>query len=224
MSAIAAELRESPTLPELVQDLAGLLEEERARRERFYAEMSEEQKAEFINGEVIVHSPATNRHLMVRDNLQRLLRLHVQLRQLGEVCGEKALCVFPRNDYEPDVCFFGPAKSAGLRPDTRKFPIPDFIAEVLSDSTEARDRGQKFRDYEAHGVQEYWLVDPGNELVEQYVLRAGRYSLAIKAATGELRSAAVPGFVIPVRALFDSALNLQTLRELLPTGGSGPSP
>jgi Uma2 family endonuclease len=223
MRAIAAELRESPTLPELVRDLEALLEDERARREHFYAEMSEEQKAEFINGEVIVHSPATNRHLIVRDNLQRLLRLHVEARQLGEVRGEKALCVFPRNDYEPDVCFFGPAKSAGLRPDTRKFPIPDFIAEVLSESTEARDRGQKFRDYEAHGVAEYWLVDPGNELVEQYILRAGRYTLAIKAATGEVRSAAVPGFVVPVRALFDSVLNLRALQELLPAAGSAPS-
>jgi Uma2 family endonuclease len=224
MRAILAELRESPTLPELVRDLEALLGEERARRERFYAEISDAQKAEFINGEVVMHSPATNRHLIVRDNLQRLLRLHVEVRGLGEVRGEKALCVFPRNDYEPDVCFFGPAKSTTIALDTLKFPIPDFIAEVLSDSTEARDRGQKFRDYEAHGVQEYWLVDPGNELIEQYLLRGSRYVLAVKAASGEVRSEAVAGFAVPVRALFDSALNLRALRELLPAAAQAPPP
>ncbi len=41
-----------------------------------------------------------------------------------------------------------------------KFPAPDLIVEVLSESTEANDRGIKFEDYAAHGVVEYWIVDP----------------------------------------------------------------
>src|SRR6266850_8335915 len=107
------------------------MSEERARRERFYNEITEDQKAEFINGEVIVHSPNKIRHLEVRDNLHTLLRAFVQTRRLGFVAGEKALCVFPRNDYEPDVCYFGAEKRALIAPDTIKFPIPDFICEVL---------------------------------------------------------------------------------------------
>jgi len=215
VTALLEEIRQSPNLPELVQDLQTLLDAERARREKFYEEITEEQKVEFINGEVIVQSPATNVHLVVKDNLHRLLRVHVELRHLGEVLGEKALCVFPRNDYEPDVCFFGPAKSAKIKPATLKFPIPDFIAEVLSDSTQKRDRGEKFRDYEAHGVDEYWIIDPNREILEQYCRRRGRYELALKSGTGEVRSKVVAGFVIPVRALFDSALNLRVMQELL---------
>ena len=41
-----------------------------------------------------------------------------------------------------------------------KYPAPDFIAEILSPSTDERDRGIKFEDYAAHGVGEYWLLDP----------------------------------------------------------------
>ena len=59
-----------------------------------------------------------------------------------------------RNDFEPDIVFYGAEKAAALRPDQTTFPPPDLIVEVLSESTEARDRGIKMEDYAAHGVRE----------------------------------------------------------------------
>jgi len=215
MSSLTAALLEDPALPDRVAELQATLAAERLRRERFYEEITEEQKAEFINGEIVMHSPAKNRHLEVRDRLHELLRTHVRLGSLGAVRGEKALCVFPRNDYEPDVAFFGPAKCARIEPATMKFPIPDFICEVLSDSTEQRDRGVKFRDFEQHGVGEYWLLDPERELLEQYLPREGCFELALKSGSGEVASTVVPGFRIPIRALFDDAENLRVLRAML---------
>ena len=108
--------------------------------------------------------------------------------------GEKALCTFPRNDYEPDVVFFGPAKAALIEPATMKFPIPDFICEVLSPSTELYDRGVKFRDFEAHAVSEYWLIDPERETVEQYLPRDGSYELALKSVVVRSRAASYLAF------------------------------
>jgi Uma2 family endonuclease len=205
----------SPRLPEIIDELQARLADERVRREKFYEEITEDMKAEFINGEVVMHSPAKVRHLNVRDNLQQLLRTFVHSRKLGWVTGEKALCVFPRNDYEPDVCFFGPGKAARLRPEQLRLPPPDFIAEVLSESTAARDRGEKFEDFQAHGVEEYWIVDPDQEIVEQYLLKDGAYVLAQKSGTGEVRSRVVAGFCVPVRALFDAEVHHAALRELL---------
>ena len=118
------------------------------------------EKVEFIEGEVIMHSPARNEHLVVKLHLATLLMTFVRDRGLGEVRDEKCLCIFPRNDYEPDIVFFGPEKSATIQPKTMKFPVPDFVVEVLSDSTEIRDRGVKFEDFEAHGVSEYWMSMP----------------------------------------------------------------
>ena len=57
---------------------------------------------------------------------------------------------------------------------------PDFIAEVLSPSTAAKDRREKRALYEAHGVKEYWLVDPDARLVERYLLKKGKYGLAAR--------------------------------------------
>jgi len=215
VNALVEQLLESPSLPELPDELQTRMAQERARREKFYAELTDDQKAEFINGKVIVHSPNKVRHFEVRDHLHVALWTFVRTRGLGFVAGEKALCVFPRNDYEPDVCYFGPAKAARLQPDQLKLPAPDFIAEVLSDSTASMERGQKFQDYQAHGVQEYWLVDPDREFLEQYVLEGQAYGLLLKSGTGEVRSVAVPGFCLPVRALFDAQTHLQVLRELL---------
>lgn len=219
MNAILEQILESPQLPEIVDMLQSRLEEERVRRRKFYDDLTEDQKAEFINGQVIVHSLAKARHLKAKDNLQRLLQVHVEVNELGFVAGEKTLCVFPRNDYEPDVCFFGPEKTGHITPNTLKFPIPDFIAEVLSESTELKDRGDKFQDYQSHGVGEYWIIDPDKEMLEQYILRGAVYDLAQKSGTGEVRSVAVPGFCIPVRALFDAALNLNVMRQLLGAAG-----
>jgi Uma2 family endonuclease len=215
MHAHVDQLLASPTLPEELSRLNAAMNEERVRRARFYEEITPEMKAEFINGQVIMHSPATNEHTEIRQRIETLLITYVEACELGVVRTEKALCVFPRNDYEPDIVFFGPAKAARLRRGTLKFPVPDFICEVLSTSTAKRDRGVKFQDYEAHGVREYWLVNPERRELEQYVLERGRYALRMKSRTGEVASVAIDGFRAPLPAFFNAKANLAALRRLL---------
>jgi Uma2 family endonuclease len=209
------QLLHSPSLPVYVQRFQSLLRAEREKRERFYEEMSEEQKVEFINGEVVVQSPAKLRHTTAVRNLSTLLDIYVSERELGYVGQEKMLITLTRNDYEPDVCYFGAEKARTFTPDQIKFPAPDFVVEVLSSSTEANDRGVKFVDYAAHGVAEYWIVDPDAEMIEQYVLEGEAYQLRVKTNTGTVRSVAVEGFTVPVRAVFDEAEKLAAVREIL---------
>ena len=205
----------SPCLPDLVAALNDRLMKESADRRRFYEEMTDEQKVEFIDGEIILHSPALNRHLIASMQLATLLDTYVKIHKLGVVRHEKCLCVFPRNDYEPDIVYFGSNKASTFVPVTMKFPIPDFVVEVLSESTEHRDRGVKFQDFEAHGVGEYWIIDSDAEIVEQYVFENGAFRLLLKSGSGEISSRVVEGFRIPILAIFDSHANLTTLRNLL---------
>lgn len=122
-----------------------------------------------------------------------------------------------RNDYEPDICYFGTAKAAAFTPDQMRFPAPDLVVEVISESTGRNDRGVKFDDYAAHGVREYWIIDPDAETLEHYHLPEGDdvYRLVIKAMTGQVRSFAMPGFEIPLRAIFDPETNQAALQTLL---------
>lgn len=202
-------------LPELIQEAQRALGREQRLREKFYRDITPEHKWEFIRGEVIMHSPASNRHLMASQRIFKLLDTFVSIHRLGQVRIEKAMTTFPRNDYEPDVIFFGPAKSALIEPDTLRFPIPDFIVEVLSPSTEQRDRGIKFQDYAFHGVAEYWIIDPDAETVEPYRLLGDAYSPVERLGDGTVISDIVPGFEVPVRAIFDEEANLAALRDIL---------
>ena len=176
--------------------------------------MTENDKAEFINGEMVMHSPVKLRHNEAVRNLLVLLSIHVQQRDLGLVGFEKLLISLTRNDYEPDLCFFCVEHAIDFAPDQMRFPAPDFIVEVLSPSTEANDRGVKFEDYAAHGVAEYWLIDPVSETVEQYLLESDVFILQIKARTGTITSLAVAGFEIPIRAIFDAAEHAAALQQL----------
>jgi Uma2 family endonuclease len=215
LETLISPIIHSPQLAEISQLIQQTLDDERRLRNKFYADMTPELKIEFIEGEVVMHSPARNVHLDVTVWILKLLHTYVGIHQLGEVKSEKCLVVFPRNDYEPDVVYFGPAKAQGLQADTMKFPIPDLVVEVLSESTEQRDRGVKFEDYEAHGVLEYWIVDAEAQIVEQYVRQGETLNLKMKSSTGELRSETVPGLVVNVRAFFDDQENLVALRALL---------
>jgi Uma2 family endonuclease len=103
VKAVLEPLLQSPELPEYVDSLNRILALERRSREKFYEELTEDGKFEFINGQVIMHSPATRKHINVTKNLSRLLSTFAEERGLGEAYAEKALCVFPRNDYEPDI-------------------------------------------------------------------------------------------------------------------------
>lgn len=212
------QLLRSPRLPEVAERLGALVVDEAARRQHFVDTVSESEKTEFINGEQVVHSPAKFKHTATIGNLYRLLSTYVMIHDLGWVGFEKVLISLTRNDYEPDICFFSAATAAEFQPDQMRFPAPELAVEVFSASTEANDRGIKFEDFAAHGVSEYWIIDPDTETVEQYRLVGRSYELAIKAQTGELHSIVVPGFVIPVRAIFDDAINRATLVQLLAAG------
>lgn len=207
----------SPRLPDYADIIVHRLREEAARRVKFYQNMTDELKMEFIEGEVVMHSPARDWHLETKMLLMTALDLHVRFRGVpGKLRDEKCLCVFPRNDYEPDIVFFGPEKAILIKGTTLKFPVPDFVVEILSESTEVRDRGVKFEDYQAHGVKEYWILDPEAQVAEQYVLTHGAFVLRTKSASGELVSEAVPGFRIPIPALFDAEANPTAIRAMFP--------
>jgi len=218
MSELPYQSLDTPKAPLIIQQALVILNDEHEKRQSFYEWLDDDMKAEFINGEVVVHSPALDRHTAAVGNLHRLLSTYVDFCDLGLVRMEKALVELTRNSYEPDVCFWGITKAAAISDDQLYYPAPDLAIEVLSKSTTKHDRETKFEDYAAHGVAEYWLVDPIRHQVEQYRIDTDttEYELVAKFAIKEtVNSFAVAGFSIPVRAIFDKAANLAALRTLL---------
>ncbi|MEL7120350.1 MAG: Uma2 family endonuclease [Bacteroidota bacterium] len=201
---LITKILDLPQAPKLAEELNNRLAEEQKRRQLFYEEITEQVKAEFINGEIIIHSPVKNIHTVTTGNLYKIIDTYVVENDLGFVGFEKVLIQLTRNDYEPDICFFKEEQSKDFPDDLMFYPTPDFIIEVLSKSTETRDRGVKFEDYQNHGIQEYWIVDPATKTIEQYLLNdSTNYQLNLKARTGLIHCQAVANLSIPIEIIFD---------------------
>lgn len=180
------------------------LRSEAEKRSEYYDLIHEDIKAEFINGEIVFHSPVKKRHWTASMELSARLHNWVKDRNLGIVGVEKVMVSLTRNDYEPDICFFSKERAAKFDREQMKFPAPDFVVEILSPSTEKNDRTVKFLDYALHGVREYWILDPEKRTLEQYLLKHGEFDLRQKLAEkGICESVVVEGFSIEVERLFD---------------------
>lgn len=203
MIATVDELLKAPNLRELINELEKAWEDEQQRRHAFWADVDEGVKAEFILGEIIYHSPIYGRHWMASSQITRRLLPYVYDNKIGRVAYEKVMVRLTRNDYEPDICFWTMETARSFGKKQSAFPPPDFVVEILSDSTRDRDYGIKKDDYARHGVREYWIVDTEAETIEQYLLNGNQFDLAQKLKDGILQSEAISGFQIAVRAVFD---------------------
>ncbi|MEM6321067.1 MAG: Uma2 family endonuclease [Bacteroidota bacterium] len=201
---IINQLMQQPDAPTIVEEVHSLLEKERQERLAFYNWVIPSVKAEFINGEIIVHSPVIKRHNDANGRLYKIISDYVDEYDLG-FCGiEKIMISLTRNDYEPDVVFFDKTKSDHFEEEKNRFPAPDLIVEVLSKGTAKRDRGVKFKDYALHGVEEYWIVDAKKQLIEQYELKSSEYVKKHELGKGDtITSFVIKGLTFSVAAVFD---------------------
>lgn len=180
------------------QLLAALLErEDRPLREMSYEEFldwaDEDTLAEWVNGKVIMTSPASFTHQTLNGFLNRLIGLYVQYRQLGEVLVAPFQMRLARSGREPDLLFIHTAHLHRLRRTYLDGPA-DLVVEIISPESIGRDRGDKFFEYEQAGIPEFWLLDPQTQRAEFYQLNeAGRYQ-PIQPMEGVYYSAQIPGF------------------------------
>ena len=212
------EFLDHPDAQSLVNKVQSALNKEKKERKEFRAWLKDDIKAEFINGEIIMHSPVKRGHLEVTENLFPLLRTYVVLHQLGTVSVEKALIGLTRNDYEPDICYWTSEQNQEFNKKTMVHPAPLLAVEILSKGTRKKDRGIKFKDYALNGVSEYWIIDYEKETVEQYYLKAAAtdYNLIGKFTKDKnIKSKVIKGFNIPVLAIFNEQKYLEVLTGIL---------
>ena len=129
---LVSKIMKLPSAALIVKEVQEKLKDEGQRRQEFYNIITEDDKAEFVNGEIIFHSPVVKIHNDATKNLLVLLNTFVEEKELGWVGVEKVLTHFTCNDYEPDICYFGQKKALQFKPKQLLFPVPDFVVEVLS--------------------------------------------------------------------------------------------
>lgn len=133
---------------------------------------------ELYDGEVIVVPSPFPRHQRVAMHLEEEL-IQYERATGGIVVGAPLDIVFSEhNVLQPDIVFFCSERRHLLHDWEATRAAPDLAVEVLSRSTEARDRGRKMAIFARFGVPEYWIVDPFKNTLEIYVLQQSAFELA----------------------------------------------
>jgi Uma2 family endonuclease len=165
------------------------------------------EKAEIVHGRIVMMSPASDEHGQGSLEITVSLREYARRTGRGRAVGDNVgfLCDLPhRKSFSPDAAYY-----TGPRGKRKFFPqAPDFAVEIRSEDDYGpageRELAEKRTDYFAAGTKVVWDVDLHSDDVVR-VYRAAAPDKPTIYCRGEQAEAepAVPGWTMPVDALFD---------------------
>lgn len=134
---------------------------------------------ELLEGALLVSPSPRPLHQRVSKRLQRQLEAYFEDKGLGEVFNAPVDVILTMHDVVvPDLVVVTTSPQVTER--AIEGP-PAIIVEILSPSTQSRDRQLKAGRYAALGVVHYWIVDPAGQKLECYRLEEGRYVTVLTA-------------------------------------------
>ena len=165
-----------------------LLKEETYTVDDIYA-LPEGERAELIDGKMYNMAPPNTRHQEISIEVSSTIRDYIRSNKGKCKVFAAPFAVFLNMDdktyVEPDISVIC---------DTEKIDdrgcngAPDWIIEIVSPSSQRMDYSVKLFKYRSAGVQEYWIIDPGKEIVTVYKLRPeedyGQYTFADDVPSG----------------------------------------
>ena len=172
-----------------------------------YLRVSETSKEryELIDGELHVAPSPSFWHQKTSKRLLYEIDRFVEDRKLGElVYAPLDVILSPVDVLQPDLLFISNEWQGVITERGAIHGAPDLVVEILSPSNSSNDLTIKRAKYEAHGVREYWIVDPELETVQVLSLGdAGRFESAGLVGAGEKAvSKLLQGFEVEVDRLF----------------------
>ena len=187
--------------------------------DEFLAWAGEDVHAEWVNGKVIVHMPPKDPHQTLVAFLDRVIGFFVHAFGLGRLYPAPfEVKLSPEVSREPDLIFLAKEHLDRLTPE-RIVGAPNLVIEIVSDDSVQRDRVDKFDEYEAAGVLEYWIIDnrPQRRRAQFYQLDdSGQYQSVLPDAEGIYRSRVLTGFWLRVAWLWEDQPDmLRALAEIV---------
>ncbi len=161
-------------------------------------------KSELINGSIVAMTGVSRAHNLIAGNI--FSEIHTQLK--GRVCevyrNDMRVAVNPTGLYTyPDVVVAcGEIQFDDEYSDT--LLTPSLIVEVLSPSTEAYDRGDKFAHYRRlQSLQEYVLVSQTQALIECYTRQGEQWLLTEVTALEDTMELASISCILSLAEVYD---------------------
>lgn len=146
-----------------------------------YLEWDEKERVELIDGAPLMMAPPSRKHQEISGEIYRQLANFLRGKGCRVYAAPFGVRLFERAEdgpedvdtvVEPDitvVCDRDKLDDQGCK------GAPDLIVEILSPSTQRRDRLTKLNLYQRAGVREYWIVNPEDRTVQVMLLENGLY-------------------------------------------------
>ena len=166
------------------------------------------QHLELIDGEVYMTAAFLN-HGEIAMTIMGYLFEYIRPRRLGRLIGaETGFHLDDGTVIAPDGGFYSMERAPERLPASYDYPYaPDLIVEVVSKSNSATEIQAKLNKYFAHGCKVAWIVYPSVRHVWVYTPNDdGSMTLRDLGPEETLTGGeVVPGFALPVRAIFEDA-------------------
>lgn len=169
--------------------------------------LADDARAELLGGEVVTQPSGLPEHGFLQIALGGLLGRPFNFGDGGPggwwIIAEVDVRFTAHDVTRPDVAGWRRERLAspwGRRPIE---VVPDWICEILSPTSIARDRVYKQQLYARHGVPFYWLIDPAARTLEVLALEGARWIVA--GAYDDQAVARIPPFEaleLPLACLF----------------------
>jgi Uma2 family endonuclease len=152
-----------------------------------------DEMVELIKGKVFKMSPApSDKHQLISSNLHRDISYFFKNKKcsvrhapydvrlpIKDKKGDKEIITV----VQPDICVICDRSKID---DRGCLGAPDWIIEILSPSTSAKDTKFKMAVYEEVGVNEYWMVYPYEQIIETFILNENKkYNKGEKYTVGD---------------------------------------
>lgn len=165
-------------------------------------------KHEYLEGQIVAMAGASKAHVLIVGNIAALILSHLR----GSGCLSYATDMKVRLPtlgifYYPDLAVTCDDRDKRSSDDYLLYP--KLIIEVLSDSTEAFDRGDKFSDYKTiPEFEEYILIHQKQILVEQFQRQTDRLWIPQVYRTGDRVEFSSIQFSCSIAALYENVAQL----------------
>ena len=168
-------------------------------------ERNAEFKSEYIEGRIVAMTGASEPHVTIAGNVVAELRARLRGGPCRAFVSEMRVQIGEGRRYTyPDVvAVCGERRFIDGVMDTLINPV--LIVEVLSPSTEAYDRGEKFQHYRAiETLREYVLVAQDRVSVERFVRHGEFWMLASFTSLDEEVELTSVGCAVPLREIYEN--------------------
>lgn len=145
---------------------------------------------EIVDGELVQKASPSFRHGVTQMRIGGLLR-GFWGGEPGDpggwwISSETTIELAPHEVYLPDIAGWRIERLPVIPEGPVVRLVPDWVCEVLSPSTEDRDRGHKLRTYHRAHVGHYWVIEPALQTLTVYRWQDAGYVPALSARAGDV--------------------------------------